>query len=288
MKIISFGMQFKITLFVSHWTGAYFKLLILYWSSQLVDVRHVATTQYIRIGTNDKIDVDVTGYPQPSFEWKRDGVTVNFNTGRYSSNSVGTVSIRDVNKDDRGNYTLLINQGSARFKNIKIEVVAFGKYSVLQRIWKSVGKIWKKSVILFQKSGIFCLKVLKSAILAKKCEIMDYGQLVHNSAILLKKVVVWCNFFSKVQDRTLTLFQLMPWFQQYPHIWLTSVCYQDDHSIAVNFIENVMHQVAFYEKGTVLLEPKFSIVANDMYLKGLFIYLHILGWQNCGQILEAW
>lgn len=51
---------------------------------------------------------------------------MDFNTGRFSSSAKGTVSIRDVRKEDRGNYTLVIDQGS-RLLNLKIEVIAFGK-----------------------------------------------------------------------------------------------------------------------------------------------------------------
>lgn len=91
-----------------------------------VDAKNVAKTQYIRIGTNDKIVVDVVGVPQPTFKWKRDGITINLNTGRYSQSSKGTVSIKDVRIGDKGNYTLTIDQES-RSLEMKIEVIAFGK-----------------------------------------------------------------------------------------------------------------------------------------------------------------
>lgn len=83
-------------------------------------------TQYVRIGNNDKIVVDVAGVPQPKFTWKRDGVNVNMNTGRYSQNSKGTVSIRDVRIEDKGNYTVKIVQNLIS-ENVNIEVIPFGK-----------------------------------------------------------------------------------------------------------------------------------------------------------------
>jgi len=58
------------------------------------------------------------------------------------------------------------------------------------------GKNWKKSVILFQRSVIFAKK-RKSAILAQKWEITDFGQIVHNNAILLKKCHIGAIFAQK-------------------------------------------------------------------------------------------
>jgi len=50
------------------------------------------------------------------------------------------------------------------------------------------GENWKKGGFCFRGVRFFP-KSAKSAILAQKCEIMDFGQMVHNNAILLK----YCN-----------------------------------------------------------------------------------------------
>lgn len=70
--------------------------------------------------------VDVVGYPQPTFSWKKDGKSVDVTKGRYSQSSKGTVSIRDVEKADKGKYTVKIVQ-TPKSLDLDIDVIAFGK-----------------------------------------------------------------------------------------------------------------------------------------------------------------
>jgi len=58
----------------------------------------------------------------------------------------------------------------------------------MQGIWKSVEKIGKKCGFVSENYNVY-QKVRKSAILTQKCEIMDFDQIVHNNAVLLK----WCS-----------------------------------------------------------------------------------------------
>jgi len=53
-------------------------------------------------------------------------------------------------------------------------------WSYIQGIWKSAGKFGKKRDFVSEKCD-FCQKVWKSEILAQKCKIMDFGQIVYNS-----------------------------------------------------------------------------------------------------------
>jgi len=50
-------------------------------------------------------------------------------------------------------------------------------------IFRASGKVWEK----LEKKCDHCQKVGKSATLAQKCEITDFGQIVHNNAIMLKQ-----------------------------------------------------------------------------------------------------
>jgi len=64
-----------------------------------------------------------------------------------------------------------------------------------------------KLYCMYRASGKVWEKFEKSAILAQKCKIMDFAQIVHNNAILLNSAI-WCDFCSIVRDCTLTLFQM--------------------------------------------------------------------------------
>lgn len=87
---------------------------------------HVQSKQFLRLGTTDKIVIEVYGYPSPVFEWKKDNQVFNPNTGRYRSQSDGTVIITDVQVIDRGNFSLEISQDNKRrSKTLKIEVIVF-------------------------------------------------------------------------------------------------------------------------------------------------------------------
>ena len=93
-----------------------------------VSATHVKKTQFLRLGTNDKISVDVIGVPQPIFTWKKGGVNFDPNQARYSLDSRGSISIRDVQIADKGNFSLHISQMNGRTsEDLKIEVVAFGE-----------------------------------------------------------------------------------------------------------------------------------------------------------------
>jgi hypothetical protein len=89
---------------------------------------HVQEKQHIRLGTNDKINVAVNGYPMPSFTWKKNGQPFNGNTGRYRAQADGTIMVTDVKVVDRGNYSVHISQLAGRQStDIKIEVIVFGE-----------------------------------------------------------------------------------------------------------------------------------------------------------------
>ena len=51
------------------------------------------------------IKVDVQGYPQPIFIWKKDSVNVG-TQGRFSVKTDGSLEIKNVQESDQGNYTL--------------------------------------------------------------------------------------------------------------------------------------------------------------------------------------
>jgi len=67
-----------------------------------------------------------------------------------------------------------------------------------QGIGKSVRKIGKKCDFVSEKCD-FWQKVRKSAILAQKCENLDFGQMVHNNAIFAKIVWLGAIFWQKCE-----------------------------------------------------------------------------------------
>ena len=83
--------------------------------------------QFIRIGTTDKIGLGVSGYPKPTFEWKKGSTVLQPSSNlRYSLQTDGSLSIKNVKPEDQGNYTCSIMQPGYT-KSAEIEVYAVGE-----------------------------------------------------------------------------------------------------------------------------------------------------------------
>ena len=81
--------------------------------------------QHINIGQVDTIKLGVSGFPKPSFKWKRGNTALNPNS-RLTVLVGGSLKINKVARSDRGNYTCTVEQGSTE-DSVKIKVYAVGK-----------------------------------------------------------------------------------------------------------------------------------------------------------------
>ena len=83
--------------------------------------------QFIKIGTTDKIGLGVSGYPKPTFEWKKGSKVLQPSSdSHYSLQTDGSLSVKNVKLEDQGNYTCLIMQPGYT-KRAEIEVYAVGE-----------------------------------------------------------------------------------------------------------------------------------------------------------------
>jgi len=75
----------------------------------------------------DYIKLGISGYPKPTYTWKKDGKQLNpASDRRLSVLDNGSLKIDKVAKSDRGNYTCVVEQSGLE-ENAKIEVYAVGK-----------------------------------------------------------------------------------------------------------------------------------------------------------------
>ena len=76
----------------------------------------------------DTIQLGLSGYPKPTYTWKKDGKELNpSSNSRLSVLGDGSMRIDKVVKSDRGNYTCTVEQGGVG-ENADIEVYAVGKW----------------------------------------------------------------------------------------------------------------------------------------------------------------
>lgn len=92
-----------------------------------VNIDQVDKTQHIRIGNVDTIKLGISGYPKPTYTWKKDNKVLNpASNRRLSVLDDGSLKIDKVVKSDRGNYTCIVKQVAVE-EDTTIEVYAVGK-----------------------------------------------------------------------------------------------------------------------------------------------------------------
>ncbi|XP_032241009.1 hemicentin-1 [Nematostella vectensis] len=95
---------------------------------------HVELIQYLRISNADMIDIDVYGYPKPTFVWTKNGQPWNPNEGRFSTQDGGSVKFSRVEISDQGNYTCTIAVDTLGLSSVKkIEVITFEPPRLIER-----------------------------------------------------------------------------------------------------------------------------------------------------------
>ena len=76
----------------------------------------------------DRIKLGISGYPKPTYRWKKDGKELSpASDRRLSVLDDGSLKIDKVTKSDGGNYTCNVNQAPVK-QDVKIEVYAVGEF----------------------------------------------------------------------------------------------------------------------------------------------------------------
>lgn len=88
--------------------------------------------QDLYVGKSQLIQCSAVGYPEPTFEWYKDFLSVNFTDSRFTLLSNGTLLVSPVHERDVGEYTCRITQlgdfegTSLREEQVVINVIVYG------------------------------------------------------------------------------------------------------------------------------------------------------------------
>lgn len=82
----------------------------------------------------DRIEIGAHGYPQPTYEWKKDDKLINFADAHYVvDTTTGDLEIKDVRESDQGNYTCSITQFFSGEKVYAIQVFVVEEPKITER-----------------------------------------------------------------------------------------------------------------------------------------------------------
>ncbi|KAL9965513.1 hypothetical protein ACROYT_G029320 [Oculina patagonica] len=94
------------------------------WVYVTFSIDKVDKNQHIRIGQADTIKLGISGFPKPTFTWKKGDKVLNPKSdSRLTLLADGSLRINKVTRSDRGNYTCAVVQSGSEQK-AKIEVYA--------------------------------------------------------------------------------------------------------------------------------------------------------------------
>ena len=86
--------------------------------------------QYLVTNSQGMIKINIVGYPQPNFEWKKNGEVLEL-SGRYSTTPNGSLKISNVDIDDEGIYSVIAAQEYLEVDITGIVVTVRGEIDVL-------------------------------------------------------------------------------------------------------------------------------------------------------------
>ncbi|XP_032218332.1 uncharacterized protein LOC116601533 isoform X2 [Nematostella vectensis] len=86
-----------------------------------VAVEKKKSFQYLRPGEVGLIEVSIRGYPLPKSKWIKDNQPLNYRTGRYAVGKMGFLGIKNVQRSDKGMYSLVLD--NALEADVEVQVV---------------------------------------------------------------------------------------------------------------------------------------------------------------------
>ena len=68
--------------------------------------------QSVCLGQKDKVRLDVSSYPLPTYTWSKDGQALTFDSRRTLDRYTGNIVLNPVIQSDEGNYSCTVKYGT--------------------------------------------------------------------------------------------------------------------------------------------------------------------------------